>query len=262
VDRVRGVNKTFYSITPPGSIPLGLKALVSAQQVNLAVCHESSVLYVYAGDDLTDLFGDIDQAVIAPYVLQNGGTPFDEPPHRHIPDTSLLNFWDDLHSKFVKSLKEGTVSDPTSLQPLPEADVKIHLDAEPERAQIVSEEVSVPPGVTIKVKRSRTIEHTVDVSWTVSGGASIDAGFRPIIRASIQGGIEQERGRAFQESETIEYEVELSGQTCTRYKLVWTDVWRKGFAEFHQGGTTQILPFRFREWAELAVLPVDNKRVT
>ena len=97
-----------------------------------------------------------------------------------------------------------------------------------------------------------------DAHATAHAGGSIDTGFKLVLSASIRGEIEKEQGRAYQESETIEYEVALNGEKSTRYKLNWTDVWRKGVAEYREGGETHLVPFRFREWAELEVLPEGN----
>jgi hypothetical protein len=211
---------------------------------------------------------------MAPYVARNGGSAFDEA--EHVVDMDMRSVTDkyiiqrDVHATFKKRLVDGASSAATRLPAttrsmsktrLPQGaapSIEIHLEAESERAHILSEEVSVPPGVTIKVKRSRTIEHSVDVNWRASGGGSINAGFKPLLSASIRGEIEKVQGRAYQESETIEYEVALNGEKSTRYKLNWTDVWRRGVAEYRDGGVTHVVPFRFREWAELEVLPVES----
>lgn len=270
LDPLRRTIKTSYSIWVPGHV---LVELLGGGSANLIVCHESLVLYVYTSA-LPEIFEDIHGAFMAPYIARYGGTPFDEA--ERVVDMNMRSVTDkyivqrDVHATFKKLLVEGGASTAMRLpatthsaskMPLPQEaapSVEIHLEGEPERAHILSEEVSVPPGVTIKVKRSRTIEHSVDVNWRASGGGSIDAGFKPLLSASIRGEIEKEQGRAYQESETIEYEVALNGEKSTRYKLNWTDVWRRGVAEYREGGATHLVPFRFREWAELEVLPVGS----
>ncbi|MFC1825536.1 hypothetical protein ACFL9T_22725 [Thermodesulfobacteriota bacterium] len=151
---------------------------------------------------------------------------------------------------------------PSSEKPAPQApaqsSIAVHLQPETEKEEGATEEISIPPGVTIKVKRSRTVEHTVNVNWSIAGGGSIDMGVRQIISASIRGEIEQTQGRTYQQTETIEYEVELNGEKSDRYELIWTDVWRKGVAEVQHGGQTRILPFQFRERAELHVTPLGT----
>ena len=270
LDPLRHTIRTMYSIWVSNDF---LRTWLGGGGANLIVCHESMVLYVYTSV-LPEGFNDLNEAFMAPYVARNGGTTLDEAPH--VVDMSARSAVDkyvlqrDVHATFKKFVVEGTIStqalllatkrsvsetpDPSNAMPT----VAIHLEAEPERAHILSEAVSVPPGVTIKVKRSRTIEHSVDVNWRVSGGGSIDTGFKLVLSASIRGEIEKEQGRAYQESETIEYEVALNGEKSTRYKLNWTDVWRKGVAEYREGGETHLVPFRFREWAELEVLPEGN----
>lgn len=270
LDSLSRTIKTFYSIWVPGNL---LVELLQGGSSNLIVCHESLVLYVYRRE-LPKELGDFHEAFMSPYVTRNGGSALDEAEHvvdmkmRSVTDKYILQR--DVHATFKKLLEDGQISAATrppattrsmSKMGLPQETaprIEIHLEAEPERAHILSEEVSVPPGVMITVKRSRTIEHRVDVNWRASGGGSIDAGFKLILSASIRGEIEKEQGRAYRESETIEYEVALNGENSTRYKLNWKDVWRKGVAEYKDGGVTHVVPFRFREWAELEVLPVGN----
>ena len=252
----------LFRIQPRGTLSLYL----TNQPSNLRIYYEEAVLYVYINkEDFPETFEDFNEAVIMPYIKQYGGTSLDETPHlldmdlrpwleRHITDKGV-------HNTFLQALKEGD----TGHSPLLAAQsgtgpkvANVHLDAEVESVQTTSEEVSVPYGVTIKVKRSRTIEHTVDIDWHTSRGINIDSGFKPIISASIRGEIGESQGRAYHESESLEYEVELNGEASTHYKLTWTDVWRKGIAEFRIGNTTQALPFRFREWTKLEVHPLGN----
>ena len=261
-DWFRRISKTFYHIAPPGTLPLGLESVVSSKQPNLVVCHESSLLYVYASDKFPKMFEDIHERLITPHVLQNGGTPLDKPAQVLIQEKGLKDIFYDVHQSFIRELKEEGKLQVSSLQPPIQTGIRIYLEPEPEKAQSMSEEVSVPPGVNKKVKRSRTIEHTVDVNWRISGSGSIDIGFRPVLSSTIRSEIEREQGRTYQQSETLEYEVALNGEKSTRYKLTWTDVWRKGVAEFPQGNTIQRLPFRFREWAELEVFPIESRSAT
>lgn len=134
--------------------------------------------------------------------------------------------------------------------------VKVHWLPEKKRIQVASEVINVPRGVTITVKRSRVIEHTVDINWQVSSGGEIDLGLEPIIKAVVRGEIGKTQGRTYQESETIEYEIELSGETSHRYTLVWTDIWLVGSTEIQHNSTARILPFQFREYSELEVNPI------
>jgi hypothetical protein len=137
--------------------------------------------------------------------------------------------------------------------------MNIHLEKESERIRTSSETVLVPAGVKITVKRSRTIEHTVDVSWSDLKGGSLNLGLMDAFGISIKNEIERKRGRSYKESETIEYEVELNGDKVSQYNLVWADIWCKGFIELAINNTTQMLPFRFRDSSELEVMPAENK---
>ena len=252
----------YFTIQPRGTLPLW----VANQPSNLRIYYEGAVLYVYINKEaFPETFEDFHESVIMPYVEQYGGAPLDEIPHlldmdlrpwlkRHITDQGV-------HDTFLQALKDGDTDHSPLLVSQSETRPKVagvHLDAEVESVQTTSEEVSVPSGVTIKVKRSRTIEHTVDIDWHTSRGINIDSGFKPIISASIRGEIGQSQGRAYHESESLEYEVALSGEISTRYKLTWTDVWRKGVAEFRIGNTARTLPFRFREWTKLEVHPLGS----
>lgn len=149
-------------------------------------------------------------------------------------------------------------SRPPTCKQLDQSNINIELEKESERIRTSSETVLVPSGVKITVKRSRTIEHTVDISWRELKGGGIDLGFEGIIGISIRGEIEKQKGRSYKESETIEYEVELNGEKVSQYNLVWTDIWCKGFIEMTVNDMTQIVPFRFRDSSELEVIPVEK----
>ncbi|HWQ70232.1 MAG TPA: hypothetical protein VN494_09855 [Patescibacteria group bacterium] len=135
----------------------------------------------------------------------------------------------------------------------------VHIDSEEERLPAATEEVRVPKGVKIKVKRSRTVEHTVEIDWTATGEARFEAGFKQIVSGSLRGEISQKQGRAATESETVEYEIEIDGEKCSQYRLTWTDIWHKGTTELQHGGATHMVPFRYRERSELEVAPVEPK---
>ena len=132
------------------------------------------------------------------------------------------------------------------------------MDSEEERVSAATEAVHVPKGVKIRVKRSRVVEHTVEVDWTVGGEASIEVGFKSIVSGSIRGEVSQKQGRTTTESETVEYEVEIDGDQSSSYTLRWTDIWCKGLAEFIHGGAIRRVPFRYRDRSELEVLAVTS----
>jgi hypothetical protein len=134
---------------------------------------------------------------------------------------------------------------------------RVQLISDVEKTQATTEEVRVPSGVTIKVQRSRTVEHTITIEWRALGGIEIDAGLEQVLSVSIRGEIERTEGRTYQQSETRGYEIDLSGDKSNQYRLIWTDVWRKGLVEIQNGNETAVLPFRFRERTELEVIAIN-----
>lgn len=132
----------------------------------------------------------------------------------------------------------------------------VHLDSEEQRIPAATEEVRVPSGVKIKVRRSRTVEHTVEVEWDLAGEVRLEAGFKQVISSSIRGEMSHRKGASATERETVEYEVEIDGQKGSQYQLQWTDVWRSGTVEFRLGGETCLTPFRYRDRSELEVWPL------
>lgn len=132
----------------------------------------------------------------------------------------------------------------------------VHLNEREVRVPAAIETIHVPKGVTVKVKRSRSVEHTVEVDWNVVGSAQIDAGFKAILSGSIKGEISKKQGRSTSETEEMEYEVELDGKECNQYQLSWTDVWRDGTVEFMHEGRSSVAQFRYHERAELDVVQI------
>jgi DNA-directed RNA polymerase subunit RPC12/RpoP len=168
-----------------------------------------------------------------------------------------------IESSSVPNVQSQQIIETHKSQPLnsirtDQPNINIHLEKESERIRTSSETVLVPAGVKITVKRSRTVEHTVDVSWGELKGGSLNLGLKDFFGISIKSEIEKKRGRSYKESETIEYEVELNGDKVSQYNLVWADIWCKGFIEITINNTTQMLPFRFRDSSELEVIPAKN----
>jgi hypothetical protein len=150
---------------------------------------------------------------------------------------------------------------PSPSQPLMAENVVIHFQPEVETVEAASEQIHIPPAVTVTVRRSRTIEHTIDVKWTITSERNLELGIKPVVSASIRREIENVRGSTFKESETREDSVELSGgRKGRKYKLIWVDLWHKGVAEVSQGGMTWMLPFRFLEETKLEVIPLESRQ--
>ena len=146
-------------------------------------------------------------------------------------------------------------SQSTVPEKLPQQEVRVYLEPELEKVRANSETIIVPVGVKIKVRRSRTIEHTIDIVWRDLQGGNLSLGFKDVVNISVRTEIENQKGRSYTESETIEYEVELDGQVSSQYSLIWSDVWCKGVIEVPNNNVTQLVPFRFREHSELEVTP-------
>lgn len=169
-------------------------------------------------------------------------------------ETFTVENRDDWVKQISELLSMNFVLQESTVKPNNNSNYKINLLPNLEKVQVNAEKINVPNGVIVKVKRSRTIEHTVDVNWQTSGGINIDAGLKQLISASIYGELEYSKGQSIQKSETIEYEVELNGDKSNKYKLVWIDIWQKGIVEF-QNNTLTAIPFQFRERSELTVAP-------
>ncbi|MBE9246501.1 hypothetical protein IQ223_18950 [Microcystis aeruginosa LEGE 00239] len=134
----------------------------------------------------------------------------------------------------------------------------IQLSKDQRQEEAASEEVYVPDGVKVTVKRSRTIARTVNIQWEALGGMDVSVGIKDTVDTSVRGEIKRIKGENFQESETIEYKVELNGEKSNRYKLIWIDTWRKGSVELREESTEAeskiyFLPFEIREKTELHV---------
>ena len=136
--------------------------------------------------------------------------------------------------------------------------IKITIEPEEITSQAASELVNVPKGVVIKVKRHRSIEHTVAIEWSSAISGKGEIGIKQLVSASIQGEIQRIKGYGSSELESMEYEIILDGDKHPQYKLTWVDVWLKGFAEFQDGNNFYQQPFQFRDRAELKVVPISG----
>ncbi|MCP4403560.1 MAG: hypothetical protein GY801_40425, partial [bacterium] len=136
--------------------------------------------------------------------------------------------------------------------------VRIELQNEVERCRVATEEVNVPHGVTIRVKRSRSIEHTLEIDWKTGFDMTTSASLLDMLKAELHFELENRTTKKVGEIETIEYEVELTGKQNLSYCLSWTDVWRTGHLIVGDSGKTSIHPLRFREKSELSVTPIEH----
>ena len=130
---------------------------------------------------------------------------------------------------------------------------KIHLEPCPERRATTQERVEIALGARFKMRRSRTIEHTINIDWRSVKNVEGQAGLRTILHAAIRGELERSQGQSYHQSETIEHEIELDGSRSHIYELCWSDIWQKGTLELREGNTTQLIPFECRIGTELKV---------
>lgn len=153
------------------------------------------------------------------------------------------------------------LENPLAKQPVePTHDITVSTQLNPDAEKIVAatEQVHAPAGVSVKVKRSRTVEHTLTMGWSTSGEVQMSAGVEKLIGLSIRAQIEKQLGWSDKQSETIEYEVTLDGNKSNTYDLLWQDIWRNGTATWKQDGNSYGVPFRYRERTELEVIPKSN----
>jgi hypothetical protein len=160
-------------------------------------------------------------------------------------------------SRAKSSLSANAPSTPVH-PPSAQPKITVNLLPEVKKSKAATEMVNVPVGVTITVKRSRQVEHTIDIGHNKSLEGNIEMGLKGILSSSILGKMEQTQGRSYQQTETMEYEILLNGEKSNQYKLTWVDTFFTGTIEVQQGGVTQSIPFQFREGTELEVIPISQ----
>jgi hypothetical protein len=168
-----------------------------------------------------------------------------------------------LRAKYKRQPRSTAVRGNAALPVSPEAGMlqppQAVLEPEERKVEAASELVNVPEGVTIRVKRAHTVQHTISVNWSAGGDIQGKGSLVKLIELTITATIERSKETSYQESETIEYEVELNGNKSQGYKLVWMDVWRQGKVELETKDGKHSIPFEYRERSELDVIPVENK---
>lgn len=138
--------------------------------------------------------------------------------------------------------------------------VKLQLDSEVKRVEASSELIEIPPGVTIEIKRSRTIEHNVNIETKGLGELKVDADLLDFLKGSVRVQIERLSGKSYKQSEVLEHKISLDGNKARQYKLVWYDKIRTGLAEFKVDNKSATVPFTFREWEDLDVIAIPNQK--
>lgn len=225
---------TGYNIAP-SKISL-LKKFV----IDMVVPYQDPLLYVFYTQYFPAELHDIFEEVFADYASRHGGEWIAETPVAFTTSyiaTSILHHFESLQVDYA---------------------LDVEFRPELERVEAAVEEIHVPPGVMVTVKRSRTIKRTVEVVLQQVEGHKVDAGLSfgqlDILRATIHNELRRQTGQSLEEAETIEYEVTLDGNKSTTYSLVWADLVRHGSIAIRQEGQERRLPFHARERTELHVV--------
>jgi hypothetical protein len=170
------------------------------------------------------------------------------------PSLRLQKSWLSLNSASKEIQTTSIHSEPSNHVKNDSIAIDVRFEPEHEKIQATIEDVNVPNGVTITVKRSRTVEHTLEIEQSALQARQVKIGFEKILGVSIRDKITKKSGKSYRESETIEYEVILNGEKNEHYRLIWIDIWQNGVAEFCENNEIHTVPFRFRKQTELHVI--------
>lgn len=225
------------------SIATSWRSLLTKLTIALYVGYRAPFLYVFSTSHLPPALSNIFDEVFTAYAHGRAGDLVQETPLAFSTSylmTSPLSYFESLKVDY-------------SLQ--------VRLEPQLERIETATEEIHVPVGVNVTVKRSRTVKHAVEITMRETDGSEVKAGLKlgqlEILSATIRSEVQSQAGRRIEEAETIEYEVSLSGDKSEAYRLAWADLVRVGVVEIHEAGTRTVLPFRCRERTELDVVPVE-----
>ena len=215
----------------------------------LYVGHKDDILYVFSTSKLAPELNPMFDQFVLPFVTGASGECIPETPIAF--KTSLLS-----------------VSPLSYLLDKLKVDYSLHVNLKPEveKVEAATEEVRVPPGVTVSVKRSRTIKHSVEIKDINTTEAGLEAGLKlpgiDVLKATIKTEVQSQLGHSWEESETSEYEVSLSGDKSPIYKLSWTDFMRVGTIEIRQNDQTRTFPFNCRESTTMEIIPLAAPQAT
>jgi len=215
-------------------------ALFKKLVIDMNVLYKESTLYVFCTQYFPTQLNPIFDEVFSKYASKHGGHYIEETP---------VAF---SSSYYATSLYNHLMS----LQIDYSIDVEFINDLE--RLEAAAEEVHVPAGVTVSIKRSRSIKRNVEIQTQQVEGEKLEVGLKfgqiDIIRATIHNEIRRQTSQSLEKTETIEYEVTLDGSKSTKYNLVWADLIRHGSVLVKQEGLEFKFPFSVRERTELHVV--------
>jgi len=218
-----------------------MMAQMTALTISFYVAYRAPVLYVFSVKKLPPSCSGIFDEVFTAYARSHGGDAFEETPlvfTSSVLMTSPLSHFDSLQVDYS---------------------LLVQLDPNVSRIEAAREEIHIPKGVSVTVKRSRTITHAVEIANNETSGVQVEAGLNAahidVLKATVKSEIQKQTGIRFEESETIEHEITLNGAETQNYTLLWADFVRRGIVEINAHGAKSNLPFNWRERTELQVVP-------
>jgi len=232
--------KRFWSTS---YIIAGSKTKVwTALTITFYIAYRAPILYVFSlKDKLPSSCSSIFDEVFVPYVNSHGGECIKETPLVFTTSylmTSPLTHFESLQVDYS---------------------LLVQLDTGLHRIEAAGEEIHIPEGVSVTIKRARTITHAVEITTSEKRDSELEASFTGthlgILKATITNEIQKQTGIRFEESETVEHQITLSGDKSQNYRLVWADFVRSGIVEINAKGNRTALPFNWRERTELQVVP-------
>ena len=215
-------------------------SLLTRMTIAMYVSYRGPLLYVFSTSRLPPEMSPIHDEYFGAYARSQGGHVLEETPLAF----STSYFMTSPVSRF-ESLKV-------------DYSLLVSLDHQNARVEAATEDVRVPVGVTVSIKRSRTITRAVELTESETNRRQVEAGVKigqlDILKATVLSEIQRRAGRTFETSETVEYNIALSGDKSPAYRLVWADIVKSGVVEIRGAGDVQSIPFSFRERTELDVL--------
>ncbi len=210
--------------------------------ISLYVSYRSPILYVFSTSGLPPACSGIFEEVFETYAATMNGLRIEETP---------IAFNTRLFMTSPLSYFEARISGLSLL---------VHLEAEAKRVEAASEEVHIPEGTSAKISRARTITHAVEISNQEKLTSQLELGLKigqlDILKGTVARELQRSIGRKFEQSETVNYEVSLTGQKDHFYTLIWADFMRGGTVEVQQDGIRTAYTFECRERTELQVIVV------
>lgn len=137
-----------------------------------------------------------------------------------------------------------------------DSEIQAVVNPQEVREEVASEIIEIPTGAVFRIKRARSIDHTVDLQLDTAIHGELSLDVLSWLRASVQGQVERTVGHGFKESETIEHEITLDGNKGRRYKLTWHGNFLVGTAKLKQNSIEESIPFRIKISEDFSAVPI------